>query len=282
MITCAVIMSVYKNDKAEDVAQAVQSLLDQKISLMVNIYLAIDGPIPATLEKYINRHCHYFTRILKKPKNERVAKAMNDLIDLLGEEEYIFRMDADDIAMPDRFKRQVDFMEANPHVDVVGGGIIEFDDNGDEVTERYYPETDVEVRKYICKGNPLANVTTCFRRRVFDQGLRYPTDAFFDDITLVFDMLAKGFCVANIPYPMVRVRASGDYYKRRNIRWVIPEIKVYLRGIYKLHGLSWRMIFPFFRSAMRCLPTFATRIIYQSRAKFMNPSPSETHRRKAA
>lgn len=282
MTACAVIMSVYKNDKAEYLDQAVRSILDQDVFLKIHIYLAVDGQISAPVEKYIanNRKCFY--RILRKHQNQGLARALNDLIDLLGDEEYIFRMDADDIVMPRRFSKQIAFMEDNPDIDVVGGGIIEFDGNGNAVTERHYPETNAEALQYVSKGNPLAHVTTCFRRRVFDQGVRYPTDDFPEDLALWFVLFLKGFRVASIPVPFVRVRVADGYYERRNFRWALSEMKTYLKGLYRLSGFSWQMLFPLCRFAMRCLPTFATRSIYQSRAKFMNPKPSENHHRKAA
>ena len=279
----AALISVYKNDQIQQFTQAIESLLEQDYGAQnIHIYLGIDGPIPEEIEQYIKSYSNCFHKIIRNQTNQGLAVTLNRLINAVENEKYIFRMDADDIALPFRFRLQAEFMEANPDVDVVGGGIVEFGADGNAITERYYPETHVEILQYIKKSNPLAHMTTCFRREVFEKGVLYPTNDFPEDLALWFGMLSKGFRIANIPHTLVRVRTASGYYARRNFRWAYSEMKTYLKGIRLLFGFSWCMTLPMCRFMMRCCPTFVTRAIYQSRAQFMNPPSSKNQQQKAA
>jgi len=58
---------------------------------------------------------------------------------------YIARMDADDIAYPDRLKRQLEFLEAHPHVDLVGAAVMLFRSSGVAGGVRRYPPGHEEI-----------------------------------------------------------------------------------------------------------------------------------------
>ena len=86
-------------------------------------------------------------------------------------------MDADDIALPDRFEKQIAYLEAHPEVDMVGGAINEIDENGNDrgKTTRYPCESDL-CRAFFAKRNPVAHPTVMFRRSFFEKaGWEYPT-----------------------------------------------------------------------------------------------------------
>ncbi len=70
--------------------------------------------------------------------------------------EYIGRLDADDIALPDRFAIQVAFMDAHPEVGVVGGSMVVIDEHERKLHRMYYPteNVDAEMLKYSALGHP--------------------------------------------------------------------------------------------------------------------------------
>ena len=55
---------------------------------------------------------------------------------------YIARMDQDDIALPERFKVQHQYLEAHPEIDAVGTGLIFIDENGMPTGKRHISPTD--------------------------------------------------------------------------------------------------------------------------------------------
>jgi glycosyltransferase involved in cell wall biosynthesis len=70
--------------------------------------------------------------------------------------EYIGRLDTDDIAAPDRFERQVAFMDAHPDVGVVGGSMVRIDAHDRKLHRMRYPTENVatEMLKYSALAHP--------------------------------------------------------------------------------------------------------------------------------
>ena len=76
--------------------------------------------------------------------------------------EYIGRLDADDVALPDRFAKQVAFMDAHPEVGVVGGSMIVIDENDRKLHRMPYPTENVDTE--MLKYSALAHPATLIRR----------------------------------------------------------------------------------------------------------------------
>ena len=126
----SVIMPAYNAEKW--IAEAIDSILNQTYD---NIELIVwdDGSTDGTwgiLKEYSSSN----TRIYGTPKNSGVTYALNRLIEK-SKGKYIARMDADDIAMPDRIEKQVKYLQNGLSVDVVGSGVRLFWDENTN-TER--------------------------------------------------------------------------------------------------------------------------------------------------
>ena len=153
----AVILTVYKNDRVSWIKDAVNSLLNQTIK--GHIYIGVDGIVGEDIVDFLN--------ILKQQdkvsivwfkKNRGLACVLNDLLDICFKDsyEYIARMDADDISMPDRMEKQLLYLKTHPFVDVVGGAIFEIDENGKSRKKTiFYPETPKECKSFFAKRNPV-------------------------------------------------------------------------------------------------------------------------------
>ena len=117
-------------------------------------------------------------RILNKVRDSRIhlvhreggrqglATRLNECIDL-ARGKYVARMDADDIAYPERLERQVQYLEAHPNVDLLGHGAVLFKGDGQAVG--VYPTAS--EHEEICRrpwwGFPLAHPTWMGRRAWF-------------------------------------------------------------------------------------------------------------------
>ena len=69
--------------------------------------------------------------ILHNEKNMRLAASLNRCLEV-AHGKYVARMDADDISMPDRLEKQVEFLESHSEYDVTGCNRMVFDENGDK------------------------------------------------------------------------------------------------------------------------------------------------------
>lgn len=262
----AVLICLYKGDQSKWFQQSIDSIVAQTVGFKnIRIYLGVDGPIGDELEDCIARHEGVFYKICRNSQNLGLTKTLNKLIKNLENEDYIFRLDADDYCVPDRFEKQVIFLHQHPEVEVLGGGIIEIDSIGRQVYQRNYPLNMDLIKKTIHKGNPLAHTTICFRKSFFKKIKMYPEWATYNqDLALWFQGIKKGIIFSNITEPLVYMRVDDDFYQRRRKNRALSELKIYFKGIYELHGLSYKYIFPLARLFLRLSPVWVVKCLYSS------------------
>jgi glycosyltransferase involved in cell wall biosynthesis len=135
------------------------------------------------------------------------------LVNIIKEKpyEYLVRMDADDISVPNRFKKQFLFMENNPDIDVCGGFIEEFG-----FTEQLvkYPEKHEDIKKFAATRCPVAHVTVMIRLKAFLDAGPY-RKKINEDYDLWIRFLEKDKIFHNLQENLVNVRISNDFYERR-------------------------------------------------------------------
>ena len=217
--TCAVIMSLYHNDKFDYVSQAINSILNQTYSDF-DFYIQYDGHVKDDVDLYLSSLSDTRIHIYKRDENRGLAKSLNELLAVVMPLNYQFiaRMDADDISTLDRFEKQVNYLQNHPNIDVVGGAINEIDENGmnrGKVTS--YPCSSDECRAFFAKRNPLAHPTVMFRRSFFDKtGWHYPTDYDCNEDTRLWHEGFKHGCkIANVPDVVLNFRMTDDMFKNR-------------------------------------------------------------------
>lgn len=263
----AFIITVYKNDKLEFFTQAVESIINQNYGFEnINIYLGIDGDLPDDTARYIESNKDYFHQTVQNEQNRGLAFTLNRLIEILEDEEYIFRMDSDDICKLDRVVKQVAFMEQHKEISIVGGAIEEFGEDGRVKMTRTYPKTTQEAKKFIAKASIFAHPAVCFRKAFFDAGLKYSEQyRFSQDLALWYKALANDFEVSNIDDVVLQLRVTNDFYKRRSHKKAFGEFGIYYNGIKKLYGYNWRVIYPLARLITRLMPVGIVKIIYSEK-----------------
>ncbi len=270
MRSAAFIMSVYAGDRADWLREALESILNQAVPQeQIHIYLCADGPLPEALDACLAQFEDHIHRLIRLPENRGLAIALNRLIDALEDEEFIFRLDADDICLPNRVEQQIGFLEKHPPVMLCGGSIQEFQGHPeDHGLLRTYPVDTCAMRKYILKANPFAHSTVCFRREFFDSIGKYNEDfPLRQDIELWFRAVAQDVPMANLREPVLLFRISDELVQRRNLSVGLVEFRIFIKGIYQLKGIHPAMIWPVLRLAVRLLPAKVTGWIYRRSAR---------------
>lgn len=118
----AVLLPVYKKDSVTYLREAVESIYGQTYQDFL-LYIGVDGPIGDDLKGYLAQvEVHPKTKVIWFEENRGLACVLNDLLDICfkGGFEYIARMDADDISLPERFEKQQKYLQEHPEIDVVG------------------------------------------------------------------------------------------------------------------------------------------------------------------
>lgn len=111
----------------------------------------------------------------------------------------IARMDADDVALPDRLERQLAYLDAHPDVALLGGGIVLVDESGREFDREPAP-----ARPELSERNELVHATVAMRTAAFRDLGGYRLDQAEDyDLWLRFQ---ERHAVAAIPEPVLRYR----------------------------------------------------------------------------
>ena len=288
-MTISVLMSVYRSEQAACLQRALQSVWDDQTRKPNQIVLIEDGPLPAELEEVVQRLQAAFKvqeqqscvqsslqskaaetsakilTVVKLPVNGGLTKALNvGLKHATGD--LIARMDSDDIAAPNRFELQERFLEEHPEIDIVGGSMQEFDDEHECLNVRHYPQTHEEACKYIVKACPLAHPAVMMRKRMFDEGLKYDERyRMSQDIKLWYDAILAGYKIANLPDVCLYFRQQGDVFRRRSRVKAWNEFKIYMNGIYRMHGLfTTAYRYPIARYIFRNLPPSMVKKIYES------------------
>ena len=276
MQTVAFIISVYAGDRADWLREALESVLNQTAPPeQVHIYLCADGPLPEALDACLADFENRIHRLIRLPENRGLACALNAMIDALGGEEFVLRLDADDLCLPNRVETQVAFLEEHPEILMCGSSIQEFRDTPEQTgLLRTYPANTAAMKKYILKANPFAHSTVCFRRAFFEQVGIYNEDfPLRQDIELWFRAVAQGVPMANLREPGLLFRVSDELVQRRNISVGLIEFEIFIKGIYKLKGVHPAMVWPMLRLAVRILPSTITGWIYRRSArKILNAS----------
>ena len=120
--------------------------------------------------------------------------------------EYIARMDADDISLPERLAAQVAFLDTHPNIGMVGVWAEAFGDAGFKIP---HPADTETIRAKLLFDSAFVHPAVLMRRASFAaHGLRYPPLGHFEDYAL-WQEAARLFPLANISEYLFRYRVSG-------------------------------------------------------------------------
>ena len=270
-MTLSVLISVYKSENPERFNHSLQSIWTNQTYKPDYIVIIKDGTLSKELDNVIEQWSISLSNkliIITNKENLGLTKSLNKGIDVI-KTDLIARMDSDDISDPLRFERQVKFLENNPDIDVVGGKLQEFNDYNPNLNIRSYPTTSEDIKRYIVKASPIAHPTVMMRRRIFDTGIRYNEKyRTCQDLALWFELLHKGFKIANLSEVTIYFRRGDDLYKRRNRKRAWIELEIFIKGIYKLYGLfTLAYIYPISRFVFRLMPVSFIKKIYGSKMR---------------
>lgn len=229
------LMSVYKNDRAEWVKDAVNSILGQ--SFRPSAYVIVeDGPVSEDIENILNDFHTSFPDIIKIIRLEQNSGLGNALNKGLAEctTEWVARQDADDISEPSRIEKELKIALAQ-NADIVSSSFNEFMGTPDNVVSvKTYPTTHDEIFKYAKRRNPFAHPSVVYRKsKVLDAG-GYDPDAYLhEDYDLFTRMLMKGSIGANSDEVLLNMRVNEDFYKRRGGRKYLKALLKFNKKLYK-------------------------------------------------
>lgn len=130
---------------------------------------------------------------------------------------YIARMDGDDIALPDRLEKEIDYLQKNQDVDVIGGAMNIINEKGEIVSERFYPLGGYKLHLWTIFRNPLAHPTVMFRSTIVQEGFFYNEEQKkAEDIEFWLRLKKNKFNIQNLPDKVLNYRVVGNLGLKRN------------------------------------------------------------------
>ena len=214
----SVLISVYKNDKAEDFRTALESITIRQTITPKEIILVVDGPVTDSINRVISEETTSLPgmfNIIRFEQNKGLGIALQKGMEA-ATNDLVMRMDSDDIAVPDRFEKQYQFMIEHPDVAVCGGQIAEFiDDEKNVVGNRIVPCSNEEINEYMKSRCPFNHMTVALRRSKVIEAGNYQPWYWNEDYYLWLRMMFAKSIFANLSETLVYVRVGKDMYKRR-------------------------------------------------------------------
>lgn len=222
----SVLMSVYRRERPEFLRQALQSLAEQTRPAD-EVVLVVDGPIGPELEAVI---AEFASKLPLKPvrlaENRGLATALNEGLPHCSHG-WVARMDTDDIALPERFARQLAFLAAHPQIDVCGAWLEERDMTMEKVISvRKVPLDHDEIRRFARRRNPISHPVCFFRKAAVQAAGGYPVVRKAQDYALWALMLVRGCRFANLPEVLLWMRTGEDFMGRRGFGYFLGEVEL--------------------------------------------------------
>lgn len=261
----SVLMSVYAKEHPEYLSTCFDSLCCQTL-LADEIVLVVDGPIGAQLQAVIDEYRERLPlEILPLSENVGLGRALNYGLQHCCHE-WVFRMDTDDICVPERFAIQMNWIQAHSDTALVGGQVTEFTHTPrlDDKVKRV-PVAHDEILAYAARRNPFNHMAVAYKKSVVLAVGGYQHHLGMEDYNLWLRILAAGYLTYNLPEILVQVRAGKEMHLRRRglgyigSEWQLAQLKHRLG-----FQAAWQAVCYFIlRSSCRLLPVAAVGWLYR-------------------
>lgn len=256
----SVLISLYIKENPVFLEQCLSSIWDQQNIKPNEIILVQDGPITEELSNVISQWSNKLNSIIKiitLKKNVGLGKALNEGLKHCTNE-WVFRMDTDDICKPDRFSKQVEYIIKNPDIVIFSGQILEFNETpSDSSVVKEVPTDHDDIVKYAQKRCPFNHMTVAYKKSVIESLGGYKHHLFMEDYNLWLRVISANYRVGNHPDILLYARVgNGMHARRKGFQYIKSEKQLLkLKKDLKLQNPLYANILFLVRSTFRLLPS---------------------------
>lgn len=222
----SVLMTVYNGE--QHLTAAVQSILDQQ-GVQLELVVVNDGSTDATRQLLERFAQDARVQVIHSDRIGRVA-ALNRALQA-AQGRYVAVLDADDVALPDRLMRQVDFLRRNPQVGLLGSACRVVDETTGREWIRRHPLDDKTLRQALVRENSFIHSAVMMPRAVLAElgGYQHQYRKCHDYELYV--RIGRRYQLANLPQVLVVKRVHHQaafrfgfpawraYRERATARW---------------------------------------------------------------
>lgn len=212
----SVIMSTYKEDERL-LRESIESILNQTYRDFEYIII-LDYPDndvhKSVIEEYALKddRIHFYIN----EKNMGLTDSLNRGLSLC-QGEYIARMDADDISLPNRLERQMKYLEKN-HYDLIGGITEMINENGSLLYSiKSVPTDPKKINKALRYSQCIAHPTWLGKKEVFEKNAGYRHMPLCEDYDFTLRAVLNGFVISNLNEAVLKYRMTSNSISRSNL-----------------------------------------------------------------
>jgi glycosyltransferase involved in cell wall biosynthesis len=265
-------MAITIDDLHEFLIEAVESILHQSYHNLEFLIIS-DGELDFRKKEYLDeiKRIDKRTRILTTGGIVGPAGARNVGISQ-AKGGFIAIMDADDISVKDRLKKQLAFIQKSG-ADLVGSAYFEIDVTGTVVGEKNMPQTYEDVKRTAPLFSPVNGPTVLARSEVL-KNLRYDERFHFgEDYRMCITLLRQGYKIENTYEKLLYFRKGpGFYTHRRGAGKARSDLlnKLYAMKLVPFYKYPLLFLFGIISSLMRLLPKRLLAIAYRIKYRLFN------------
>ncbi|UOQ50327.1 glycosyltransferase [Gracilibacillus caseinilyticus] len=203
----SVIMSTYNENRSE-LFDSINSILNQSYKNLEFI-IVLDKPDNFEIKKILDEFKINDSRIkvIFNKKNLGLAESLNEGI-YTAKGTFLARMDADDIAFPDRIEKQLNYIK-NYDFDMISTNRIDIDESGKEISNKSSLPKNSEIHKLLPVGNFINHPTVFIKKEVIKKVGGYRNFKSAQDYDLWLRLLSSGYKIGILDEPLL-------YYRIRN------------------------------------------------------------------
>lgn len=225
MANVSVLMGVYR-EPSQYLESAIDSILAQAYTDFEFI-IVLDDPDNLQLSECIKEYMKRDRRIvfIQNEYNMGLALSLNCAIKA-STGKYLARMDADDISLPDRFSKQVSYLDLHPDVAVVGTNKIIIDEAGKEISRGgTIPTTNDGIRKVLRYSNIMVHPSVMMRSDAVKSVGGYRAFPTTQDYDLWSRLLESGYCLNNMDEYLIcyRINTAGISMSKAYKQFVVGK-----------------------------------------------------------
>lgn len=255
----SVLLSLYFKENVSFLNDCFKSIWDDQSINPNQIVLVLDGPIGQELQDCVNLwqvKIGSVLKVIQLSTNIGLGKALNEGLKHCSNE-WVFRMDTDDICKSDRFEKQIQYIKSNPDIVLFGGQILEFNNDISEANILKIVPTQLnEILKFSKYRSPFNHVTVAYKKSIIEKVGGYQHHLFMEDYNLWLRVLAAGYNVGNHSDVLLYARVgNGMHAKRKGVQYLRSEkqlldLKKNLKIQSPLHANAYFLV----RASFRLLP----------------------------
>jgi len=209
----SVIMSVYNGEKY--LGEAIESILTQGYKNFE--FIIINDASTDKSPEIVNSYEDSRIKLIHNEKNLGLTASLIKGISL-SQGRYIARMDCDDISLPERLKKQIEFMNENPHIGVCGTWTVS---EGEEKIVKKYLTNSEAIKCHLFFYNSLCHPSVMINKNLLLQNkLNYNPEYLCSQDYELWIRCARFFSISNIPEILLehRLHSKQITETRRNLQ----------------------------------------------------------------